>query len=438
MKNVLSTCVVLIFALNAEAQFKLNRKCVLTAYEGTPPEEMLIPDTINGRPVKSIKTGIFRGVPLTSVVIPSSVTRIEGGAFSSGRNIASVVIPNGVRHIGEWAFFYNQLTTVNIPDSITSLGVGAFGMNRLRSVKIPSRITRIPLAAFEHNQLISIDIPKNIQHIGAWSFVHNRLTSLTIPGSVKSIGAWAFHENDLTSVNIAGSVESIGERAFDKNLIEAFHFEKNPHLTKVRLPSHKAYKTVGWTYNGTPVKVSADGRYYAEKFDGTYKFIKGAERTYVIHYEVNGGDALESTYYTLGSQTITLPIPTFFGHAFKGWYKTKNLTGDAVVEIPHGSSYNQTLWAKWDKDKEKNATGIDEGQLLVYPNPVSDKLYVDFQGLKAEGVQILDAEGNVLHSANASGKDKLLINVSDYNKALYVIRVMLQDGRLIMQKVVKK
>ena len=55
---------------------------VITQYIGkSGTTEIVIPDTINGTPVKVIGHGAFSISGVTSVVIPKGVTKIKGYAF---------------------------------------------------------------------------------------------------------------------------------------------------------------------------------------------------------------------------------------------------------------------------------------------------------------------------------------------------------------------
>ena len=64
---------------------------------------------------------------LTSVKIPSSVTKIGNSAFEGCKSLTSVNIPSGVPEIG-WKTFWgcSSLTSLNIPSSVTGIGGDAF------------------------------------------------------------------------------------------------------------------------------------------------------------------------------------------------------------------------------------------------------------------------------------------------------------------------
>ena len=92
------------------------------------------------------KFGEFENKMLTSVIFPSSLTRIGDGAFKTN-NLTNIMIPDGVTSIGKEAFYNNQLTSITIPDSVTSIGESAFQRNQLTSITIPSNVL-----GFEKNE----------------------------------------------------------------------------------------------------------------------------------------------------------------------------------------------------------------------------------------------------------------------------------------------
>jgi hypothetical protein len=97
----------------------------ITGYHGAGGA-VVIPSTINGKPVTSVGDYSFEScTTLTSITIPNSVTSIGDDAFSCS-NLASIAIGSGVITIGDGAFSYTDLTSITIPNSVTSIGSYAF------------------------------------------------------------------------------------------------------------------------------------------------------------------------------------------------------------------------------------------------------------------------------------------------------------------------
>ena len=77
--------------------------------------------------VIKIETGAFKNSGLTTIELPSSITSIDYGLFSSCSDLVSVKIPSSVESIGESAFVdCTSLTNLELSSSIKSIGVMAF------------------------------------------------------------------------------------------------------------------------------------------------------------------------------------------------------------------------------------------------------------------------------------------------------------------------
>lgn len=105
---------------------------VLNGYSGSGGE-VNIPSTVNGEKVTAIGAGAFEGSNITSVSIPSGVTKIGQMSFSDCKNLSSVSLPSTLTSIGDCAFDgCSSLNTITIPDSVTNIGDDAFdGCNNL-------------------------------------------------------------------------------------------------------------------------------------------------------------------------------------------------------------------------------------------------------------------------------------------------------------------
>ena len=132
-----------------------------------------------------------------NVVIPQGVRAIGDGAFIGSRNVSAVTIPDTVQTIGEKAFFQRKiLQSITIPDSVTSIGKSAFKeCGSLQSVILGKSITEIPSALFAGcNKLLHIKIMGNVTKIGAEAFKYCGMKSISLPDTVKHIESLAFGE----------------------------------------------------------------------------------------------------------------------------------------------------------------------------------------------------------------------------------------------------
>lgn len=142
-------------------------------------------------------------------------------AFYGCKSLTSVKIPSSVTKIGEQAFgFCTSLTSVNIPSNVTDIGLAAFrNCTSLTSVNIPSSVTLIDNATFSDcSSLTSVNIPSSVTEIGVLAFAGcTSLTSAKIPSSVTEIGEKAFGGcNSLKSIYVyTENIPSTGNGAFD-------------------------------------------------------------------------------------------------------------------------------------------------------------------------------------------------------------------------------
>lgn len=147
--------------------------------------------------------------------------------------ISSVVIPDSVTSINEYAFYNcNSLTSVTIPSSVTNISDYAFtGCRKLKTIYYTGdvaswcKITELGnlmsnvTSLYINGQKVEGDliIPDGVTSIGNNIFRNcTGLTSVTIPNGVTSIGERAFSGcSSLTSITIPGSMTSISSNAFD-------------------------------------------------------------------------------------------------------------------------------------------------------------------------------------------------------------------------------
>lgn len=165
------------------------------------------------------------GGNLKHVEIPDGITEIEDGAFSgTGFRLESVIVPEGVKIIGERAFAHcDNLKKIVLPDSLETLGNRAFlNCGYLKSVVLGNGLREIGNGAFWLcSNLKRIKIPKSVKRIGDYAFEDCiRLIEASIDDAECSIGKEAFRHCDFWHIYLGENVTEIGDNAFsDSELV---------------------------------------------------------------------------------------------------------------------------------------------------------------------------------------------------------------------------
>ena len=67
----------------------------------------------------------------------------------------------------------------------------------------------------------------------------------------------------------------------------------------------------------------------------------------------------------------------------------------------------------------------DENDVMIYPNPTNGKLNVEIEGMKQ--ITIINNLGQVVCDNKVDG-DNTIINVSQYNDGVYLVRITTENG----------
>lgn len=184
----------------------------------------IIPSETNGVELKEISAGAFESMALSdwNVVIPNTVEKIGNSAFSFS-GIGSVNLPDALKIIGSSAFYSCHLTDINIPSGVQSIGELAFIRNNISD---PNKawIYRRTSEGIDYSTLLmycgakknNVEIPKEkngvkLKTIASSAFRYVGLSgTLTIPDSVTSIGQYVFPLNSLSDINNGTGDDEIG------------------------------------------------------------------------------------------------------------------------------------------------------------------------------------------------------------------------------------
>lgn len=145
----------------------------------------------------------------------SSLKTIGDYAFAETA-VKSVVLPNGVSTLGNYAFNKcASLATVSLGNSLTAIGDYAFSdCKKLESVTFGSALETIGERAFASAKISSLVLSATVRTIGDWAFYNNPLTAITFNDGLQSIGSRAFYGVSVQTLNIPNSVTELGSYAF--------------------------------------------------------------------------------------------------------------------------------------------------------------------------------------------------------------------------------
>lgn len=245
-----------------------NGEKTIEKYTGTDTT-VVIPSTINGKPVVAIGNSAFSSntsvknviigdnitsigdvvfyncSDLESVTIGNNVKTIGVSLLESCSNLKSVTFGNNVESIGGYAFYdCSSLKSIVIPNSVTSIGEYAFNgctgltdvvlsdkleiiddhvfykCTSLKNIVIPENVKTIKKSAFKDcSSLESVIIPNNTETIEQNAFIDCAgLKSVIFGSGLKTIGTYAFDNcPNLEKFIMCNGVKSIGEGAFGKS-----------------------------------------------------------------------------------------------------------------------------------------------------------------------------------------------------------------------------
>ncbi|MDE7082142.1 MAG: leucine-rich repeat domain-containing protein [Clostridia bacterium] len=263
--------------------------CSINGYNAnlSMPENLIIPSSIDGMPVVSIRNSAFNNkLKAKKLVISEGIQEIGNLAFYWGKALESVQLPTSLTKIGYQAFSNcSNLLEINLPDNLISIGFKAFECcNKITKVIIPSNAQYIDADVFfECTSLKTVEIPASVTYLGTGVFAGcARLESITVDannsvyhskdnclietesktlvagcktskipadGSVTVIGKSAFWDVGLQEIELPSGITKISDTAFYKNSLRSLSlpeglttigsaaFSNNYILSELSLPS---------------------------------------------------------------------------------------------------------------------------------------------------------------------------------------------------------
>lgn len=202
--------------------------------------------------IKIIKyIGLERKVEIPKEIKGMQVVEIGEKAFSErakNEEIISVILPDGIEKIGNYAFYGNIIENISLPSSIKSIGEYSFSNNRLRSITLPDKLRIVNKGVFQNNLLKEIEFNYNVNIISESSFEGNLINKLSFPKNVFRIENNAFCGNPLDEVKFTQSstLKYVGKKAFSRSKTDVSGKIIGPDDKKEVIFERKDHSYMNW------------------------------------------------------------------------------------------------------------------------------------------------------------------------------------------------
>lgn len=206
-----------------------NDHYVLTWYKGKD-KVVTVPQSFRGKPVTEIARDAFKeNIFINKVVLPEGLREIGIFAFFGCYNLKEVSFPKSLRNICTYSFGRcNSLKEVNFPDKLEYIGIMAFyECYALRKIVVPGSVTKIGRDAFRAcNNLSELTVPFIGEQAGerAGEFTH------FFDGMENTLFPSSYVPASLKTVVVTG-----GERVTDEAFMNC------RYIQKVTLPKSTSY-----------------------------------------------------------------------------------------------------------------------------------------------------------------------------------------------------
>ena len=344
-----------------------------------------IPSNIDGVRVVTIGFQAFYNKKLTSVIIPETVSKLEQFAFAYNSTLTHIEIPQSVTSLvdqvlngcslpDEEAFIYarnadgseNKTKLISygganknpvIPEGVTIIGYRAFYNCGLLSVEIPNTVIAIEGEAFLQNSLTHIDIPDSVTNLIGTAFNNNKLVdedafiyARKAGGGEDRTKVIGYGGANKTNVIVPDGVLEIGASAF------AYCY-----ISKITLP--EGLKAIGYRAfeinNLTELKIPATVTYIG------YGVINGnylpEDKAYI--FARNSDGSIDNTtlvsYGGNNSKTVTIPstVKTIKTGAIDRLTYADTIIIPEGVEVIENKAFLKATWNNQTLTKIVNQTG---------------------------------------------------------------------------------
>ena len=439
-------------------------------------DELIIPDSIDGKPVTAIGDRALTSRRISKVVIPDSVVEMGANPFMVMDSIVispnhpvfalidgvlfnktdkrlisypfykpgnSYTIPNGIEIIGSYAFYYAYYPNeIIIPDSVKVIEDYAFEeCQYLTSITIPQSVYFIGanpfMNCFELTDIIVNNSPyfEAVDHVlfnkidnklicfpyalasesSLISHYHmNHITSYVIPYGTKEVGPGAFRDcNTLKDIVIPDTVQYIGAQAFERcSSLKAIHIPDS--VIRIDWDAFRHCNDVEELTFGRNVSYIGSGAFCNIQYVTDIVLPQGLTE---IGKEAFKAETHAFTSYGLQSVYIPQSVEWIGEDAFSGW-------NNLLITVEQGSYADEYCqYSNLQYTYPNSLDWLTGNQNSSDASMVSDNNWYD------SSVQMWDSESDI-YSGITVDYDESISNYSD-GLLFYVKQVMVEpDGTI--------
>ena len=239
----------------------------------------------------------FYKLKIEELVLPESLTSIEGSGYYECDSLTSLTIGNSLTSIRDSAFYYRNLTNVYYEGTIEDWCKISFGSEISNPMYFASHFY-IRNSNHEWEEVTSIEIPNAITEIGQYQFYgFDNVTSITIPNSVTSIEKYAFGGcSSLTNVYYEGTIEDWCKISFGSEISNPMYFASHFYIRN----SNHEWEEV--TSIEIPNAITEIGQYQFYGFDNVTSITIPNSITSIGYSAFSDCGSLKEVYY-MGTTT---------------------------------------------------------------------------------------------------------------------------------------
>lgn len=150
---------------------------ILKKYTGSKTD-VIVPDG-----VREIGEGAFSETDIERIHLPDSLRVIHHEAFALCLSLSEINLPNSIEHIGNATFHSAGLSHVRLPNQLVEIPEELFAYSNLQHISLPECVSNICDGAFEGCMCLeTVNFPDGLKHIRSRAFAGDyALSSIHLP-----------------------------------------------------------------------------------------------------------------------------------------------------------------------------------------------------------------------------------------------------------------